>query len=363
MHTVLEAEKETKKQADLIQEALNNNINSFQPDLMMEQLVKNFTIAKKIYGPKLLRLLTDYDPRYIEKNKKIPEFKKELMKNITKNIEKLKEKKLIDKEGNITKKGAILSTTSLIKHLDKYVTKETTGKKHSKKKGHYGEKGETHKYKKGDRYRDLNVRKTVRNAIKRKHSKIEKTDLELFERQHKGKISIIIALDASASMKGKKIEECKKAGTALAYNAIKEKDDVGLIIFGSEIKETIKPTNDFEHVLQAINKIQASKQTDFAKMIQKATELFFTGKETKHLIVITDALPTKGKKPEQETLKAVSKAKTANITTSVIGISLDKQGEKLAKQMASIGGGRLNIVRKIDNLGNIMLEEYNQIKT
>ncbi|RLE46007.1 hypothetical protein DRJ22_03045 [Candidatus Woesearchaeota archaeon] len=363
MHTVLEAEKETKKQADTIQEALNNNINTFQPDLLMEQIVKNYQITKKIYGPKLLKLLTDYEPEYIEKNKRIPEFKKELKENITKNIEKLREKKLIDKEGNISNKGKIFSTISLIKQLDKYITKETTGQKHTKKKGRYGEKGQTHKYKKGDRYRDLNARKTVRNAIKRKHTKIKKEDLEIYERQHKGKISIIIALDASASMKGKKIEECKKAGTALAYKAIKEKDKIGLIVFGSEIKEAIRPTNNFEQILQAINNIQASKQTDFTKMIQKATELFPAAKETKHLIIITDALPTKGKKPEQKTLQAISKARTAGITTSVIGIKLDTAGQKLAKQMTSIGKGRLSIAKKIDNLGNIILEEYHMIKT
>ncbi len=362
MHTVLEAEKETKKQADMIQEAMNNNINSFQPDLLMEQLVKNFTITKQIYGPKLLRLLTEYDPSFIERNKKIPEFKKEMRENIMKNLEKMKEKKLLDKEGNITKKGMLLSTISLVKHLDKFITKESTGKKHSKRKGHYGEKAEVHKYRKGDRYRDLNVRKTVRNAIKRKHTQIEQSDLELYERQHKGKISIIIALDSSASMKGKKIEECKKAGVTLAYNAINEKDEVGLIVFGSRVKDEVRPTIDFTQILNKINEIRTGEQTDFPKMIQKAIELFSSGKETKHLIVITDALPTKGKKPEDETLMAVSKAKTADITTSVIGISLDKAGEELAKQMASIGSGRLNLVRKIDDLGNIMLEEYYQIK-
>jgi len=96
-----------------------------------------------------------------------------------------------------------------------------------------------------------------------------KEDLMTVEREGKGKVSIIFALDASASMKGKKIETCKKAGIALAYKAIEEKDDVGLVIFGSDIKKAIPPTQDFSQLLHAMTRITATRQTDFEGMRNK----------------------------------------------------------------------------------------------
>ncbi len=82
------------------------------------------------------------------------------------------------------------------------------------------------------------------------------------EREKTSTTSIIYALDASSSMKGEKIEMSKKAGVALAYNAIKNKDKVGLVVFGSEIKEEITPTEDFNYLLNKITTIRATKQTD-----------------------------------------------------------------------------------------------------
>ena len=65
--------------------------------------------------------------------------------------------------------------------------------------------------------------------------KIKKEDLSVFEREARGKVYIVYALDSSRSMKGSKIDLCKKAGIALAYQAINENDKIGLLVFGSQI--------------------------------------------------------------------------------------------------------------------------------
>jgi Mg-chelatase subunit ChlD len=97
----------------------------------------------------------------------------------------------------------------------------------------------------------------------------------------------------------------KRAGVALAYKAINERNKVGLIVFGEEVKKVVLPTLDFEEILKSITTIRARAETDIAATIQKALEMFSHSKETKHLILLTDVLPTKGKKPEEETMKAL----------------------------------------------------------
>jgi len=359
MHSVLENDKETIEKGKLISDSINQGFQSFTPDLLYQQLVKNYSMAKHIYGPSLLKLASGYNPDYIKKNINIPEFRKELKFRIEKNIEALKEQGFLDKNNIISEKGIELASLVMyFEELDKLVPKGILGEKIHKKISVYGSKESSKAYKKGDRYRDIAIKKSAKIAIRRGHKNLDKKDLRVYERQSKGQSYIVYALDASGSMKGKKIDACKKAGIALAYKAIDEKDKVGLIVFGSEIKTIVEPTNDFSFLLKNIVSARASRQTDFVAMLRKSIELFPTDDITKHLILITDALPTIGKEPEKETLQESSRAKSKGITISLIGINLDEKGKKLAEKIVEVGQGKLYAVKDVENVDQIVLEDY-----
>src|SRR3989339_1871589 len=91
MHSVLENDKKTIDNGKLISDAISQGMSSFSPDLMFEQLVKNYTIAKQIYGESLIRLVSGYEPDYVNKNIGIPEFQKDLKERLQQKIEQLKE--------------------------------------------------------------------------------------------------------------------------------------------------------------------------------------------------------------------------------------------------------------------------------
>lgn len=362
MSSVLAGDKKTLEHAELIQEATNRSVGAFTPDMMFSSLTQSYSMAKQLYGERMIQLLTGYDPNYIEKNLKIPEFRKELKKALQENIQELKDDKIVDNEGIITAKGIELGSLGLVHELDKYLAKDKQGDKTSKKPSHYGERADVKPYRKGDRYKDINVRKTISRAIRRSRKTIHADDLVTSTRQSIGHISLVLALDASASMKGSKLETSKKAGIALSYTALNKGDHVGLVVFGSEIKAALPPTKDFTTLLQTISSIKASRQTDFPAMISKAIELFDQGNETKHLIIITDAMPTVGKEPEKETLRSVSAARAAGITVSIIGIKLEKEGLLLAKNITRLGEGKLSVVRNLTELGHFVLEDYYAFK-
>ena len=359
MHSVLENDKETVDNGKLLKEAINEGLSMFTPDLMFEQLVKNYSMAKNIYGKTLLRQLTGYEPDYVEKNINIPEFQKELQMRIDNNVERLKDGKLLEKDGSISEKGIKLASLILYtEEMDNIIPKGILGEKIHKKSFIYGDKGNVKAYKRSDRYRDIAIKKSVKLAVRRSHKKLSENDLKTFERQSKGQICIIYGIDASGSMKGKKIEVCKKSGIALAYKAIDEKDKVGLLVFGSDIKSQIEPTNDFQRLLIEITRIRASKETNIAKTISKSVEMFPSKDITKHLILLTDAMPTVGEKPEEDTLEAVSLARSNGITISLIGIQLDEKGKKLAEKIVKLGEGRLYIVKDLKEVDRIVLEDY-----
>lgn len=358
MHSVLENDKETISDGKLISEAINQGIGSFVPDMIYEQLVKDYRLTERIYGDAIIRELTGYDPDFIEKNINVPEFRKEIKEKIKKKVKDLKKKKYIDTEG-ITDLGLKLASLVMYtQELDHLVLRGYHGSKEYKKDFLYGERKNIRAFRKGDRYRDIAIRKTLKTATRRSRSAITAEDLRVSERKNKGAVNIIYAIDASGSMKGKKIETAKKAGISLAFNAITNRDKVGLVVFGSEIDKSIKPTNDFVKILREIVSIRSSGQTDLAKMITNASTLFPEGNATKHLIILSDALPTVGGDPENHTLKACSLARNNNITISVAGIKLSKEGRKLAEEMTTMCSGKLYNVKDLENVDRIILEDY-----
>jgi len=361
MHSILDDDKETISDGRLISESVTQGIGSLTPDMIFQNLIKDYKLAKKLYGETIIRELTGYSPNYIEKNINIPEFRRELQKKINEKIDGLKDEGLVNKEGTITDKGLTLSALVLyVEELDHLIPKGF-GERQSKKKTIYGDK-EDYKIFKKDRYRDLAIKQTIKQSLRRGHAEIASSDFVAYDRKSEGKISIIYGIDASGSMKGEKLKIAKKAGIALAFKAIQEKNRVGIVVFGSDIKEYVPPTLDFLELLRRLSEIRASMETDIAKSIIKAVELF-PKHDTKHLILLTDALPTKGLIPENETLQAVSKARSERVTISLVGINLDTKGMELAKKITELGQGKLYKVTDLETVDKIILEDYAAIKS
>jgi Mg-chelatase subunit ChlD len=363
MRSVANNDKKVIDDGTLILEAMNQSISTFNPDIMFQSIVENFKLAKEIFGEKLLREITGYDLDYIDRNKKIPEFKEELKKKISARTNELRKDDLIDHEDNITEKALSLSALIMYtEELDKLQNYSLEGKKDLSSKNRVTKKGTIMPYKKGSRYKDINLRSSIKTAIRRNHLKLNLDDIKINDKDSKSNIEIIYAIDASASMKGKKIEMAKKAGIALSFNAIQDKNKIGLIIFGDEIKDSLSPSTNFKLIINSIARIKPSKQTDFAKTIKKAYELFTNNDADKHLFLITDSMPTVGENPVENAIEECYKAKKQNINISIIGINLSQEGINISEKITAAGEGKLNIIKDVDNLDLLILEEYNNIK-
>ena len=68
MHSILEDDKETISDGRLISESVTQGIGSLTPDMIFQNLIKDYKLAKKLYGETIIRELTGYSPNYIEKN-------------------------------------------------------------------------------------------------------------------------------------------------------------------------------------------------------------------------------------------------------------------------------------------------------
>ncbi len=359
MRTVMENDKKLIEDSLVIAEGVAQGVQTFTPDLFFEQLVKRYKETKKIFGERLIKALTGYEPGYVERNIRIPEFKRELKEKINEKITSLQKKGFINKEGEITETGITIASILMVQEeLNKLRTKGLIGERGLKTRSKEGETKEKRPLRDGDPYRNLSIRDSIRKAIKRGRKEVLPEDLVIKEKEDKQRATIIYALDTSGSMKGNKLAAAKKAGLALAYKAITKNDKVGIIIFGKTIEEKQEPTNNFTEIIKKVSRTRASNQTNLALAIKEATKTFNQTKSQtiKHLLLLTDCLHTTG--TEEEVIKAASQAASEGITISVIGLGIDEEGKKLGQKIVDIGKGSLKLVKDYEDLDLLVLEDY-----
>ncbi len=340
----------------LLNEAIDRGI-SFNSEIMFNNIVSSYKNVKDIYGETFIRELTGYDSKYLDRNAKIPEFQRKIKDVLNKKVDEMKKKKLITKTGHPTNAGVKLASISLcIEELDKINPKDVIGEKVQENYSLYGQKYHGDDYSsRNPRYRDIEMKRTIKTAIRRGHKHVEKDDLKFVRRKSKGSIYVVYGLDVSGSMKGPKLNVAKKSGVALAYKATSQNDKVGLIAFNSEIVKELEPVSEFNIFLDNIVSINASKETNLVHAIDKSIELFPSGDATKHLVLLTDAVPTVG--DSSQTIEAVMRAKASNITISIVGIKLT-EGLELAQTIVEVSNGKLYVVRNLDEVESIILEDY-----
>ncbi len=363
-HTVLNVDTNSIDDGMIVEEAFNQNIGAFVPDLMFAQMVKDFKNAKKLYGETIIRELTGYDPNFVDKNVKIPEFQRELKKRLKDSVQHLKDEGIITGSGIFTKDA--LLTVALFLIDENYQDEKKNPSVSFGEKVHFtgdvfGEKAETRPFRKGDHYKDVAIKESIKQALRRGRRKLLPEDLHTYERESKQRVNIIYALDISGSMKGDKLRLAKKAGVALAHKAIKDTNQIGLVLFGSDIEKKLSLTKDLFSFISPLTKITPRAETNIALAISESAKLLESAQGIKHILLLTDGLHTTDAHPEKVVLEEVAKASAQDISISVVGISLDDLGLELAKSIVDHSGGRLHGVAESSDIGGVIIADYEKL--
>ncbi len=341
--------------ATLITEIMGTGSAPFTPDMILAEMVKNYRNAERLFGRRLIRAFSGYDADYVKKNINISEFRKELKKRSRSLTLKMKEEGLVEK-GEYTEKALLIAALSMLD--DELKRLESLGYGKSNKR--FVKEGEFKEYRgftMNDRFRDMAFKQSIKMMARRGHKTLIPEDLKVKVKDDKEEVDIVLCVDSSASMKGEKIEKAKKAALALAYTTNLRGDSLGIVEFNSR-SVGVPPGGSFTDIIKWIASIQARGQTNIAEAMYRAISLLKKENGMKHIIMVTDALATAGQSPVEDALNAVYKIKAEQINLSIIGISLDKEGEKAARKMVEIGSGRLYSLNDASNLDVLLLEEY-----
>lgn len=235
--------------------------------------------------------------------------------------------------------------------------------------------GDIRKYRRGDRYTTLHVKRTLRNIVKKRKSthQIMNEDLRMRELSKEKRCLVLLAIDHSWSMaRSKKLHYAKEAVAGLVFAAKNNRDQTALIAFSDRARILSLPSKQYGQLLEKLTHLRPENETNIADTLVKSRKIMSssTGNTLKHLIILTDGIPTSEidgvtrNQLESQILCESRKLKKMGVRISVVCIrdEFEENDHSLAGKIASIGKGTLSLMRTQDLL-NQMLRGYANVKS
>jgi uncharacterized membrane protein len=167
---------------------------------------------------------------------------------------------------------------------------------------------------------------------------------------------VVLIIDKSSSMEGKKMELAKLAATGVVEN-LKAEDRVGILIFdnGYMWDVSIRKADDKNKIKREISGIQADGGTQIAPALTEA----YKGIEPitaayKHIVLLTDGISEEG-----NTFALTQAASDNHITISTVGLGQDVNRSYLEK-IAKEAGGKSYMLNEPQGLEQIVLKDVQE---
>lgn len=353
--------RKEEEKSKMLRSMLNRNIQGISAKFLAKAIVSNFENAIATFGEDILQGLTGLGISDLKKLEGKPDGIYRLSEQIEKNLKTIKDDNLVSEEG-ITEEGLDIAVLSTLLDELQILGRLGYGEHEARKKG-----GDVYplniKPYRHERYRSLAVRRTLQLAIKRGHEEIRREDLQVWEKAKRTGINFVFALDASGSMRGSKIDSCKRAAIGLAYLSLKEGDKVAVVAFRKHAQEAISFNEDLETFARKVVRLTPHSTTNMAEGIRLSREMLQNMETEKHIILITDALPTEGESPLEKALEETSITSNQGITISVVGISLSTEGEEIARKIAGLGNGTFYPISDVEKLNEAILQDREKVKS
>lgn len=166
-----------------------------------------------------------------------------------------------------------------------------------------------------------------------------------FSRERKG-MPIILLLDASASMAGRRIRAAKELARHLVLAG---KEKVSVVTFqDSDVKVVAGFTRNRRKIEEGLAKVHALGLTPLATGLEKALELSVRSSKKPLILVITDGIPTvpsKSLSPVDDALEAAKKIARRGARLGCVGLEPNRG---FLRQMVAAAKGTLYIVEELE---------------
>ena len=165
--------------------------------------------------------------------------------------------------------------------------------------------------------------------------------------------AVVIIIDKSSSMEGKKIELARQAAIGVVEN-LRPIDLVGVLIFDNSFQwdVPIRRAEDKVLIKRLISGIVPDGGTQIAPALAEAYHKVLPAHATfKHIVLLTDGISEEG-----DSLDLSKEAATQHVTISTVGLGQDVNRAYLEK-VASVAGGKSYFLNEPAGLEQIVLKD------
>jgi len=165
--------------------------------------------------------------------------------------------------------------------------------------------------------------------------------------------AVVIIIDKSSSMEGKKIDLARQAAIGVVEN-LRPIDMVGVLIFDNSFQWDVPLRRAEDKVLikRLISGIIPDGGTQIAPALAEAYHKVLPARATfKHIVLLTDGISEEG-----DSLDLSKEAATQHVTISTVGLGQDVNRAYLEK-VASIAGGKSYFLNEPAGLAQIVLKD------
>ena len=175
---------------------------------------------------------------------------------------------------------------------------------------------------------------------------VKAQDLRFSYVRTKTQSPIILLLDASASMAGKRIAAAKELARHLVLAG---KDRVSVVLFqDSEVKTVCDFTRNPRKLEAGLRAVHAMGLTPLARGLEKALELSYRSSRTPLVLCVTDGIPTVPSKtlsPIDDAITAARELARRGIRFGCIGL---EPNQNFLRQLVSAAKGTLYVVHELE---------------
>ncbi|MBE3519565.1 MAG: VWA domain-containing protein [Firmicutes bacterium] len=200
---------------------------------------------------------------------------------------------------------------------------------------------------KGNWHGDLAVVETAISRGLRMDRRFRPEDLRFYFRREEKSRPVILLIDASASMAGKRLQSAKELARTLVLTG---KDDVAICIFqDADVRLVSGFTRNPRQIEQALASIEASGLTPMARGLEGALAIAETKSRKPLVLLITDGIPTVPSStlsPVDDAIDAARKLARRGVKLGCIGLEPNRG---FLKQMVEAARGTLYIVDELES--------------
>lgn len=238
--------------------------------------------------------------------------------------------------------------------------KHTSGKKLSLGEGRIV--GSRH-FRFGDKYRDISLKDTMKEAIRNRRTHITREDMIVNIKEVRARMDIVLVVDVSGTMlQLEKFWYAKQSAIALSLAATTQKDRVAVVSFSNLADIVVDLTSSPHRVTRQVIELELHENafTNIGYGLLKAYELLQhhpKGRAKQHMILISDGDATAPHpSPPKYALRQAARVSRRGITISCICINQRSADPDLMRKIARIGKGRIYLIGA-EELPTTLVEE------